>query len=206
MAHRARNPKTPPADGDQAEIERLARSRAAEIQNGKGHNSGEVPDETYRIHLEALKTKRSAIKTMVNQTSILRQELSNAKDLAKKDKVDVKAIMRALELEEMAREHGSSGIVTEHRNVARVLKLLDCPLGTQFKLFELPDTDKDGAKIDATLQGEQAGREGAPIDSCPYQPGTPDAFAWRNGHQIGQDKLEKAFGGNAEANSATAAN
>lgn len=194
MAERARATKAGnigAGDATAAEIEQLSATRAAEAK--AGHNSNAVPEETWRIHLDALKAKRSAIKAMVKQTSVLRQELSNAKDLAKKDKVDVKAIMRALDLEEAARENGSSGIVTEHRNVGFVLKLLDCPLGTQFSLFELPDTDKDGAKIDATLQGETAGLNGEPIDNCPYQPGTPDAFAWRNGHQIGAEKLTESF-------------
>lgn len=207
MAHRARSPKNGKGNnpyGDalaqQEEIEQAAKARAAGIK--AGHNSGEVPEDTLRLHTDTLRNKKSAIDALMKQVSELRQELSNAKTLAKKDKVNVKGVMAALALEKAARENGSSGIVEEHRTIGRVLKILDCPLGHQFHLFDLPETDQDGAKIDAALQGEQAGREGAPKDDNPHTPGTPDWFSWNNGHQVGADAAVASFGGSATGEAA----
>jgi len=198
-------------DAEKEAIERLAKS-AAEANAKAGHNSGEVDEEVLTRNTLLIKEQLLTLDELLGQVSAARGVLGNRKKVAKKDGCDVDAIMLALKYEKRVKNGGASPVVAEHRQIGRILRILDCPLGTQFKLFDLADdapeaaTDEGALERKATLAGEQAGLNGEPVDNCPHTPGTPQAFGWRNGWQVGADKLTASFGnGKAPAPAGTAA-
>lgn len=208
MARKPRKPRTAPnleqfagPDADTETIERL--SAAAAAANGKpGHNSGEPPDEVVNRNFDAIEVALAEIDAAGRIMQKARAELKAARSTAKTDcgsKAWVESIVAAVKLKRQAEKGGTGELVTEHRQIGRILRLKGVPLGTQYNLFAVPETDKDGAKVDATAEGEHAGREGVPREDNKYTPGSPDWFAWNNGWQAGQDAIAATLGrGNAE--------
>lgn len=187
-------------DAAKEAIEKLAKS-ASEANAKAGHNSGEVPDETLQLHVSLIKAAKLELAELLKDVAAKRGVLGNRKKVAKKDGCDVEAIMLGLKLEERVATGGSSPIVSEHRQVGRVLKILDCPLYTQFKLFDLDAEQHTETKSEedlikeATLAGEHAGLNGEPKENNPHRnaPGSPKWFGWNNGWQVGADKLTDSF-------------
>ena len=102
----------------------------------------------------------------------------------------------------MAADKGGVGpMVSHNRQKATIFKAVGSPLYTQLALnFLLAEAEtpaaaksEDDLIREATLAGEHAGLNGEPIDNCPHQAGSPQAFGWRNGHVIGVDKLTDSF-------------
>lgn len=189
-------------DHDKEQIEKLAKSAAAE--NAKiGHNGSEPPDEVVQRNAAAIEVALSDVDAALRIVQQARANLGVARKTAKTDlgsKAWVDSVVAAVKLKRDADKGGMGEIVQEHRQMGRVLRLINCPLGTQFNLFSVAEEDTDGAKMDAALQGEQAGREGVPRDNNPFTPGKPDWFAWNNGWQVGQDVIAQTLGrGNGEA-------
>lgn len=188
------------ADADKANIERLA--AAAQAANAKpGHNTGEPPDEVIQRNANAIEVALIEIDTAMRVVQKARADLGAVLKTAKTDmgsKEWVTSTVAAVKLKRQAAKGGTSGIVSEHRQMGRVLRLLDTPLGVQFNLFAMPTVDEIAAdpkksEAEATMAGEAAGRAGEPIDNCPHTPGTPEAFGWRNGHQVGVDAVTDAL-------------
>jgi hypothetical protein len=180
-------------DATKEAIEKLAKS-AKDANSKAGHNSGEVPDETIARHVDLIKASEIEWREARDKAAELQGVLRNRYKVAKGDGVDIDSLKLAFRIA----ERSSGEVIEEQRNLGRYLKIMGCPLGHQWSLFEEPDAD--GAKPDATARGEQAGREGADRDSNPYSPGTPDWFAFNNGWQAGQDSIAATLGrGNGEA-------
>lgn len=165
-------------------VETLA--KAGEKANAK--NRGPVSDEAVAMHIDLIKAAELVWRDLRDQASKAQGVLRNRYKVAKHDGVDTDALKLAFR----TAERPSGEVISEQRMLARYLKIMGSPLGFQWSLFEGPDAD--GAAIDATALGEQAGREGVSRESNPYQPGTPDWFAYNNGHQVGQDHIAATFG------------
>jgi hypothetical protein len=188
-------------DHDEQVLEKLSAARAAEGPKA-GHNSGDPPDEALRRNMDALELAQIEINNAQKLVQKARAEFGVAKKNAKTElgsKSWVDACVATVKIEMEANKGGMGEIITEHRQIGRLLRLRNHPLGHQFNLFAVPAEDSDGAKIDATAQGEQAGREGVPRDDNKYSPGSADWFAWNNGWQVGQDSIAATLGrGNDE--------
>lgn len=187
-------------DADKANIERLA--AAAQEANAKtGHNGGEPLDEVIKRNADAIEVALIEIDTAMRTVQTARAGLAAAQKTAKTDlgsKEWVDSVVAAVKLKRQAAKGGASSIVSEHRQMGRVLRLLDTPLGSQYNLFAMPDAEEIKAdpvksEAEATTAGEAAGRAGAPIDHCPHTPGTALAFGWRNGWQVGVDAATEAL-------------
>lgn len=187
-------------DADKANIERLA--AAAKEANAKaGHNSGEPLDEVIKRNADAIEVALIEIDTAMRTVQAARAGLAAAQKTAKTDlgsKEWVESVKAAVKLKRAAAKGGTSSIVSEHRQMGRVLRLLDTPLGVQFNLFAMPTDEEIKAdpvksEAEATLAGEKAGREGQPMDNCPHTPGSAEAFAWRNAWQRGFDAAAEAL-------------
>lgn len=187
-------------DADKANLERLA-AAAAEANAKPGHNSGDPPDEVIQRNANAIEVALIEIDTAMRVVQKARADLGAARKTAKTDmgsKEWVDSVVAAVKLKRQAAKGGSSAIVNEHRQMGRILRLLDTPLGVQFGLFDMPDAaavaaDPVKSEAEATMAGEKAGRAGEPVDNCPHQPGTALAFGWRNGWQVGVDAVTSAM-------------
>ena len=177
-------------DANKEAIEKLANAAAAENKKRgtEGKNVGEASDETVGMHVNLIKAAEIEWRELRDKASQAQGVLRQRYKVAKGDGVDVDSLKLAFRFAERA----TGEVISEQRNVGRYLKIMGSPLGTQWSLFDEPDAD--GAKLDATAQGEQAGREGADRESNPYTPGTPNWFAYNNGWQNGQDAIAQTLG------------
>jgi hypothetical protein len=182
-------------DADKETIEKLA--EAAKKANAKGGDNSEPKDEVIERNFNAIELAWSEIDAAGRIMQKARSALSAALKTAKTDcgsKTWATNIEKAVKLKRQGDKGGNGELVTEHRQVGRILRLKGVPLGTQFQLFAVPEEDTNGAKVDATGQGEQAGREGVKREDNPFTPGGEDWFAWNNGWQVGQDSIAATLG------------
>lgn len=175
-------------NADQEAIETLANAAAAANKKAKGKNVGEASDETVGMHVNLIKAAEIEWRELRDKASQAQGVLRNRYKTAKGDGVDVDSLKLALRIAERA----SGEVISEQRNVGRYLRIMGSPIGTQFSLG-FDEIDAPVQELDASAAGEQAGLNGEPAGNCPYQAGTEQAFAWRNGHQIGADKLSDSF-------------
>lgn len=192
-------------DADKDNLDRLAAAAAEENAKRAGHNGGEPLDEVIRRNANAIEVCLIEIDTALRVVQKARADLGAARKTAKTDmgsKEWVDAVVSSVKLKRQAAKGGASSIVSEHRMMGRVLRLLDTPLGVQYNLFAMPteaEVKADPVKLEAeaTMAGEAAGRSGQPVDNCPHNPGTPEAFGWRNGWQVGVDAVTTEMSRNA---------
>ena len=173
-------------------IERISAARAAENKSaGIGHNSNPAPESVERSY-NAIMAATLEIEAAGRIMQKARSELSAAEKTAKKDlgsKSWVDSVKKAVAKVREADKGGAGPQVTEHRQIGFVLKTMNVPLYTQFKLFDLPEETEsagDGIKVTtpatAYLQGEQAYRDEAPADSNPFTPGSEQFVSWADGY------------------------
>lgn len=184
-------------DADKAALDTLAKA-AAEENAKAGHNSGEVSDEVYEHHVNLIKAAKSEVDSALMIVARLRGVLGARKKAAQKERIDTAAVLRALKIEKEVAIGMSGTVVSEERNVGRVLRILGVKLGHQWSLFEDETKETDGKKaetseIDARAQGEQAGRNAEPDQNNPFDPGTPQFIAWAAGHHDGTKAAANSF-------------
>lgn len=178
----ARAPKSPTADAPAGDAPKRRRRSPAEAPPSN------VPDEVYLRHIDTIGLAQIALDAAVTIQKEKNGSLRNAYKLAKADGCDIDAIKLAAKLKK--RDVGE--VVSEHRVVARVLKLMEAPLGLQYDLFadvEVVD------QIDARSAGVHAGKNGEPADNNPHQPGTEQHADWRRGWGDGQAAIVATMGG-----------
>jgi hypothetical protein len=175
-------------DADRENIEKLA--KAAADNNAKiGHNGGDPPDEVIKRNADAIEVALVEIDAALRIVQTARAGLAVARKNAKTDfgsKSWVDSVEAAVKLKRAAEKGGSGEIVTEHRQMGRILRLLDTPLGHQFGLFDV-GADKDDPVVakpamDAELQGQHAWANNEPISNNPFTPGSEEFVAWETGH------------------------
>lgn len=189
-------------DAEQEAIEKIAAARAAatkEEEAEKGDNGGPILDEAawQRASVE-LVAEQIELDHLAEKVAEVRGRISSIKKVAEKCGVDWDVVKLYAKYQKRIRIGEMGAVVTEQRRLASLMRIMDCPLHTQFGLFpELtevsPEEPKDekALEAEATLAGEQAGLNAEPKDNNPYwnRPGTPQWFGWNNGWQVGVDKL-----------------
>lgn len=192
-------------DADKANIERLA--AAAKEANAKtGHNGGEPLDEVIKRNADAIEVALIEIDTAMRTVQAARAGLAAAQKTAKTDlgsKEWVESVKAAVKLKRAAAKGGLGSIVSEHRKMGRVLRLLDTPLGVQYNLFAVPaDVDAEPGKtsaMDAELQGDAAWRNNEPESNNPFQAGTENHVLWQQGFRTAMAVAANKMGpGNGE--------
>lgn len=193
-------------DADRENIEKLAKH--AEEANAKaGHNSGEPPDEVIKRNADAIEVALVELDAALRIVQGARANLGAARKTAKTDlgsKAWVDSVVDAVKLKRVAEKGGSSEIVTEHRQMGRVLRLLDTPLGHQFGLYNML-AEADAANgvapsaMDAELQGQHAWANNEPISNNPFTPGTENFVQWETGHNNAMAAHARKMGPEGEA-------
>jgi len=191
-------------DADKETIEKLA--EAARKVNEKGGGNSEPKDEVLGRNFDAIELALVEIDSAARIMQKARAGLKAARDTAKTDcgsKAWVDSIVAAVKLKRQGEKGGNGELVTEHRQIGRLLRLKGVPLGTQFKLFHFVDETPDGvpsADMDAELQGQHAYSNGEPLTNNPKQPGTQEHVDWAHGWSQAQTANARSMGhGAAEA-------
>lgn len=216
----ARKPKTPKApkvllgaeefagpDAEKDAIEKIANAKAAatkeaEADGKNGDNGGPIMDEdAWRRAANESVAEDIEIGRLMEQVAEARGRLSSIRKVAKSCGVDWDVVKDYVKLQKRIRNGEMGSIVTEHRRMGELMKIMNCPLHTQFDLFNVPagddvpsaPKDEKSLEAEATLAGEHAGLNGEPKSNNPHQAGTSQHFAWANGHIVGADKLTDSF-------------
>lgn len=187
-------------DADRENIEKLA--AAAKEANEKGGHNSEPTADAIRSSANEIEVALVEIDGAAKIMQSARAKLAAARKVGKGllgSKTWVDSVEAAVKLKRQSDKGSTGEIVSEHRQIGAVLRAIDCPLYTQFSLFAVADEKPTEAKsekdiiAEATLAGEHAGLNGEPKANCPHKAGSPEAFGWRNGWQIGADKLTDSF-------------
>lgn len=154
---------------------------------GVGHNSGAVPDEVIVRNIKSMNAKWADVEKAKLAYDQAKGVYQNARKVAKKDGVNVDGydIMRRLEKEDMGH------VQINHADAARYMRLTDSPL-LQLNLFDgmaIPEP-----KVDAHLQGRNAGKGGESAENNPHTPGSEEFQLWADGWVAGQEDLAKGIG------------
>jgi hypothetical protein len=160
-------------------------------KRGKGDNSGDyaVPDEVYERHLAKINSTEKAMDKAKIEYDQAKGVHQSAYKAAKGDGCEIDAIRLARKLDKQ--DHGLTQII--YANVARVLNIMDSPLGSkQLDLFGAI-VAATPAPADPGRLGEQAGREAVDAGANPYTPGSDDFVVWADGWARGQQANAEKF-------------
>lgn len=176
-------------DPEQEAIAKIAEARAA-AEKEKGDNGGPILDENAwrRASLE-LVAEQIEFDALGEKVAEVRGRISSIKKVAEKCGVDWDVVKLYAKYAKRIRIGETGEIVTEQRRLASLMKIMDCPLHTQFGLFpEL--VEETGAPsrpgMDAELQGQHAYRNKEPRENNPFQPGTQEHVDWGQGWNAAQ--------------------
>jgi hypothetical protein len=133
-------------------------------------------------HYAQIGTALKASKAADEAAKKKRSALQNAYKAAKSDGCPVDAMREARKLDEG--DHAEA--VLHFKDVGRVLEIVDSELPL-FRDITIPPP------VNAYLAGRQAGREGAPADQNPHQPGTEEFVRWGEGHASGVEAATESF-------------
>lgn len=157
-----------------------------------GDNSGKfhaVPDETIVRAIDTLRTKKRAMKKVQEELDQLKGVYRSARKRAKNDGLN----LDAFDLIESLENQDQGTVLVNHADAGRYLRLTESALATQMELFQ--NLEAPAPKIDVALQGQQAGKEGAPADVNPHTPGSDDFVIWHDNHKIGVKQAEAGLSG-----------
>ena len=193
--------------GPNADLENLEKltAAAAEANAKAGHNSGEPLDDVIQRNAYAIEVALIDIDAAMRTVQKARADLGAARKTAKTDmgsKEWVDSVVAAVKLKRQAAKGGMGAIVSEHRQMGRILRLLDCPLGTQFGLFDVPaetvtgaDGKPEATENEAELRGERDYKSGLKITDNNYMPGSAQFAAWAAGWVRAQKANVAGIGG-----------
>lgn len=177
-------------DADQAQLARLSAAREAEVAK-EGHNSGDPPAEVLKRNADAIELGLLEINRAQKLVQTARAEFKAIRDTAKTDfggsRSWVESTVKAVKLKLQAAKGGTGEIVTEHRQIGAVLRLVDdCPLGHQYGLFAEPipavDLSPEQQESEAELAGAHAWSNNEPVGNNPHADHTsPKHVGWARG-------------------------
>lgn len=165
-------------------VARLAASAAAATKGIGDNSSGITDDELHRQIDKILEAKADVDKI---QTSLDKAKgvLRNAYKVAKDKGAPIDDVRAWVQLKRLSQGE----VVTSHRNIGRIMRVMGDPLGTQYNLFSVP-ADEPGEEgkpksahpaMDAELQGQHAYRNNEPRTNNPFTQGTEEFVAWDGG-------------------------
>lgn len=190
-------------DANKEAIETLARAAA---KKNKGGNAGPVSDEQILRHIELIQGAELEYDEARDATATKSGILRNRYKVAKSDGVDIESLKLALKLA----KRSAGEVVTEHRNVGRIIRLMNLPIGHQFELFSVPADEQEAngksTAMDAELQGQHAYSNGEPLTNNPFHPAeaTERYNEWRSGWLNAQAAKARGMAARGDAEPAAA--
>lgn len=168
------------SDAEQEAIEKAAASRAAAKEEAANDdNGGPIMDEAaWTRASHELVAEQIALDALAEKVAEVRGRISSIKKVAEKCGVDWDVVKLYAKYQKRIRIGEMGAVVTEQRRLASLMRIMDCPLYTQFGLFPEEPKGDDGAPakpgMDAELQGQAAYRGGEPRENNQYQAGTEE--------------------------------
>ncbi len=174
---------------DKITAARKAATIEAEADAKKGGNGGPILDEdAWRRAANELVAEQIELDHLAEKVAEVRGRISSIKKVAEKCGADWDVIKVYAKFTKRIRIGEMGEIVTEQRRLASLMKLMDCPVHTQFGLFPeiiTHESAADGAPpkpgMDAELQGQASFRNGEPRANNAFQAGTEEYVDWERG-------------------------
>jgi hypothetical protein len=187
-------------DPEKEAIEKVAAARAAATKEEKnGDNGGPIMDEAAWSRASVqLVAEQIELDALAEKVAEVRGRISSIKKVAEKCGVDWDVVKLYAKYQKRIRIGEMGAVVTEQRRLASLMKIMDCPLSTQWNLFpELPTGD-DGAPakpgMDAELQGQHAYSNREDRENNPFAQGTDAFVAWDSGWNNAQAATAREMG------------
>lgn len=188
-------------------VEKLANSAAAAKPKGIGHNSGGITDDELKRQIQKIAEAKADVDKQQAVLDKAKGVLRNAYKVAKDRGAPTDEIRDYFAMKRLS----EGEVVTSHRNMGRILRVMNDPLGTQYNLFAEPAAEGEepgkptvGA-MDAELQGQAAYRNNEPTSNNPFQPGTDNYVAWDTGWHNAMKHTVMAMGPNSPTEASDAA-
>lgn len=187
-------------DTEKEAIEKIANAKAAAEADKKGDNGGPIMDEAaWRRACNESIAEDLEIDRLQEQIAECRGRLSSIRKVAKSCGVDWDVVVDYRRIQKRIRNGEMGAIVTEHRRMGELMKIMDCPLFTQFELFKLPaDQLADGAEpeMEAELAGQHAYGQGAKLTDNPFHAATDTERynEWHHGWTQAQNAKARSMG------------
>lgn len=174
-------------DTEQEAIEKIAAARAAATKEQKadgGDNGGPILDQAaWTRASHELVAEQIELDQLAEKVAEVRGRISSIKKVAEKCGVDWDVVKLYAKYQKRIRIGEMGEVVTEQRRLASLMRIMDCPLHTQFGLFPEMTEEAASAKpgMDAELQGQAAWRNNEPESNNPFQGGTDEHVDWQRG-------------------------
>jgi len=179
-------------DAEKEAIEKIAAAKAAATKEeaadkANGHNGGPLMDEAaWRRACNELMAEELDIEQLMEQVAEARGRISSIRKVAKGCGVDWDVVKDFAKYQKRIRKGEMGEIVTEHRRLGELMKLMACPLFTQFNLWpEMPaeGTGAEAVAMEAELQGQHAYKQGGALVDNPFHAVTDTERHndWRHG-------------------------
>lgn len=171
--------------GKVADLPKQSKRRAA----GKGHNSGAastVDDVTIEKHHNLMNAARRKLKEAQDEVAQLRGVYSAARKVAKKAGIN----LNAYDINKKLEEEDQGQVQKDYADAHHYQAVTNSPL-QQLNLFAsvLPPVET----VDPKKAGFASGKNGEPITNCPYNAGTEEFVAYRDGWDEGQRVLQQGI-------------
>lgn len=188
-------------DTEKDAIEKIAAAKAAsetEAAQDKADNGGPMLDEhAWKRASNELVAEQIELDALGEKIAEVRGRISSIKKVAKKCGVDWDVVKLYSKYQKRIRIGEMGEVVTEQRRLGALMRIMDCPLHTQFALFpEEPKRNEanGAAAMDAELQGQHAYGNSEPLTNNPFQPGTQEHVDWAHGWAQAQNAKVREMG------------
>lgn len=196
-------------DGLEGQVEKAASSVGAKSKaKGVGDNSSGITDDELKRLIEA---SAAAVKD-VEAAQLILDKAKGVYDksldvLKSRAGASLKDSVKKYFKDKKARKTEGDGIlVTEQRNQARIMRVMQDPLYTQWSLWDV-DADTTGTKaervvpegMDAELQGQHAAHNQEPLENNPFIQGTEEFVAFEAGWNNAMAAQQPTGSGEAQA-------
>lgn len=190
------------------QIEKAAKSVAAKNKaKGVGDNSSGITDDELKRQIEHCISLYGDLMVAKGLYDKANGAWRAGIDIAKEAGAPKKELVDYIKSRADRAKNGDGPLVTYHRNMGRLARVMNDPIGTQWGLFDVRGDDQvdettgkpASAAMDAELQGQAAWRNNEPVSNNPFTPGSEEFVQWEAGHNNAMAAHARKMGPGGEA-------
>lgn len=192
---------------DLNQVEQVATSAAAANKAiGPGHNGTGITDDELQRQTQACWDAHAEVTVAMRAVDKARGVYRNTLKVAKDKGAPKDEILDYIKIRTIREKRGTGAVVTQHRNIGRIMRVMGDPLFEQYELFSVAkeEFNDSGSPIkngmDPELQGNHAYRNNEPLSNNPFNAGTVEHVDWTNGWKEGERATATRMGKGGTAN------
>lgn len=184
-------------DTEKEAIEKIAAAKAAaETERAQDDNGGPMLDEeAWKRASRELIAEQIELDRLGEKVAEVRGRISSIKKVAEKCGVDWDVVKVFAKFDKRIRIGEMGAVVTEQRRLAQLMRVMDCPLHTQWGLFdEGPQDEPANGIAEPELAGQHAFSNNEPASNNPHQVGTLAHQEWSLGWSNAEAATARSMG------------